>query len=476
MGDKLKRLLAFALLVLPAGMLAQVRVPGPGGESAGHNGFLRQRSLTIPHNVMISGSMGSLTGASATGATGTTCVVTTTNGGASTPAVFLTTLASTNTLLTADVLIPVSVGAGFTSAPTTANLSVGAESTHASACAGTNIAINAVLLAAQTDISLTLCFNMTGCATAANLKTTGNGGSVQNTVSWLGQTVCADCVITSDIGATTPIKYDISAYSATTGAFMAQVKWSSISSSVDNVLYLNYGKASVTTYGGGSQGQAYDSSTCAVYHLGNGTSISLIDSSTNNVTLTNHGLAAAAGNPDGGASNSGTNYANATTGCTMPNPATVSAFLKLTANAANPAYVFTLGAAATDSNIGCGPRSSSVVAGSSCQFQASAFTGNVFFPTNNWSQMAVTITSGSASGTIAAYYNGTLNGSAAYSANAMTTGDLYVMAGVSGPSINTTGTMEEVRVSIVARGATWLATETCAMLAPGSFVVVGAEI
>jgi hypothetical protein len=122
--------------------------------------------------------------------------------------------------------------------------------------------------------------------TINDLKTVSNGGSVQNTNGF-------DIYFYSDIGLTTRLAAEVESYNASTGTILAWVKIPSISATVDTGFYIAYGDAAISTnpnsdatYG---KTAVWDSNYLAVFHLGNGTSISLTDSTSNALTLTQSG-------------------------------------------------------------------------------------------------------------------------------------------------------------------------------------------
>jgi hypothetical protein len=89
----------------------------------------------------------------------------------------------------------------------------------------------------------------------------------------------------SDTGLSIALTYQLRSYNATTGAFNMVVLVASLSSSVDTVIYIGLGDAALTT--DGSSTGVWDSNFKAVYALGNGTTLSLADSTSNGNTLTN---------------------------------------------------------------------------------------------------------------------------------------------------------------------------------------------
>lgn len=87
--------------------------------------------------------------------------------------------------------------------------------------------------------------------TSANLKTVGNGGHIQNTDASGGAsgslTVPADFVVSPNADGSSPYDFEIVDYDSTTGYIELWVEITSLSSSVDNTIYLCYGDNGVTT-------------------------------------------------------------------------------------------------------------------------------------------------------------------------------------------------------------------------------------
>ena len=140
------------------------------------------------------------------------------------------------------------------------------------------------------------------------LKTTGNGGQVTDAQG-------DDIVPHSDATCTTAITaFELIAYDGTTGRIRMWVKISSLSTST--TVYLCYGNSAITT----AQGTASStwSAYSAVYHFGDGTTVSMADSAGSN-TFTNSGGTATTGQIYGGIS-----YAAASTQYSYVNSAVVS--------------------------------------------------------------------------------------------------------------------------------------------------------
>ncbi len=132
--------------------------------------------------------------------------------------------------------------------------------------------------------------------TDARLKTTGNGGHVANSNGY-------DIRPYSDSALTTALTYELESYDGTTGAVVMHVKIPSINTG--SVVYLGYGDTGLTT--DGSSTSTWDAHYLGVYHLKDGTTLSVADSTGNN-NGTNNGGTAATGKVGGGLSLDGSSH------------------------------------------------------------------------------------------------------------------------------------------------------------------------
>jgi hypothetical protein len=138
---------------------------------------------------------------------------------------------------------------------------------------------------------LTIALDGTVQAADADLKTVGNGGYVQNASGY-------DIRPYADSGLTTPLAFELVYYQATTGKLQMHVKVPTLSHTSSTVIYLAFGDSGIST--DGSSTAAWNSNYKAVYHLEDGTTLSMVDS-TGNSNATNGGADAATGRVQGGA-------------------------------------------------------------------------------------------------------------------------------------------------------------------------------
>jgi hypothetical protein len=317
---------------------------------------------------------------------------------------------------------------------------------------------------------------LVSATSASFLRTLANGGAVRNTVTQSGGapiTIPADLVFATDILGTTRVPWEIKSYDASTGTLVAWVKLS-ISSLADATLYICYGDALITTQqntGSFSPANVWDANYKGVYHLGDGTTLSTVDSTTNANNAAS-GPTAAAGKIDGGAAFNGTQ------GAYIGNPAsmrfttgsvTLSAWFKTTASGGyaivsydGGSNIFALLNGFPTANR-AGFRDLSSGAGNN--LAANTGTSN----DGNWHYVVgVRDTTG---GLLRMYYDGAAAGTISVNGANTTNFDWTIgkyTAGGGGGGFD--GTIDEVRLSVgIARSAGWIASEYNNQNIPGNW-------
>lgn len=142
-------------------------------------------------------------------------------------------------------------------------------------------------------------FTVLVSASDTTLKTIANGGHVANSSGF-------DILFFSDAAFTTPLKWEVEFYSPTTGTLIAWVQIPTVSHTSDVTFYMDYGNTTISTFQGGATGAAWDSNFVAIYHLKDGTTLNVNDSTSNGNNATNHSATATTGVIDGAAAFSGT--------------------------------------------------------------------------------------------------------------------------------------------------------------------------
>lgn len=132
----------------------------------------------------------------------------------------------------------------------------------------------------------------------ADYKTVANGGYVNNASGY-------DICFWSDAAFTIPLKWELEQYDGTNGKIKAHVKVPTVSYTVDTDFYMTFKDSSISTFQGGTTGQAWNSNYKSVLHLGTGSSLVVTDSTANAENGTNSGASAIAGKMYGGMDVSG---------------------------------------------------------------------------------------------------------------------------------------------------------------------------
>lgn len=139
--------------------------------------------------------------------------------------------------------------------------------------------------------------------TDATFKVVGSGGHVQNSNGY-------DICFYSDSALTSALFWEIERYISTTGELIAWVKAPTVSSSVDTVIYVGYGDSGISTFQSTAT-STWDTNYNGVWHFPDGTTLGLLDSTSNAANGTNVNTATATtGKNGGGIATSGSKYAN----------------------------------------------------------------------------------------------------------------------------------------------------------------------
>jgi hypothetical protein len=260
------------------------------------------------------------------------------------------------------------------------------------------------------------------------LKTLANGGNVTSSNGY-------DIIFTSDSAGTIPLDFEKINYDPGSGTVEFRVRVQ-MTASTDCVLYVWFGNSSITSYQGNNSG-TWASAYRAVYHLGDGTTLSTADSTGNTNTLTvQHGAVAATGQPylSGGVSAPADpdcmSFVN-TTSVRVQTPFTIRAWVYLTSY--HFGVIFTLFDGLGNYNYQLGSNSGAPFFlwrnGSFTPFLNDPST----IPLNTWTQITVRVTGITA---VKFWVNNvnTSNQSSVISVPAMSTGGTGFLAGDNGTS------------------------------------------
>ncbi len=328
----------------------------------------------------------------------------------------------------------------------------------------------------STDFAVSVVF------TDTTMKLVGSGGHINNTVTSHGQTVPADLAFFSDSGLTTALAFEIESYDATAGTIVAWVKIPTLSHTADTLFYMGYDDAAVTTFQGNVSGTW--PTGVGIWHVANGSSLSLLDSSANGFTLTNNAggvvsVTAGAGQIDGGAI-----YVHDG----------IPEYLSAAANAAFDLTAFTISAWVQTSTTGNPQAILSRDNGTQrlWQFRIEDTTGLRFFAGYNgsfditaggnledgaWHVVHGVVSNGGKTGTI--YIDGAAVGANTSGTAIDTTAGANVgigaLQGTLSPTIGLSGSLDEPRYVGASLSADWITAEFNNQKASQTFLSVGAE-
>ena len=322
------------------------------------------------------------------------------------------------------------------------------------------ISVNAAQVpSTQTDFPILIS------VTDNRFKSVGNGGHVQSSSGF-------DIRPYSDSGLTTAITgYELERYNATTGEVVMWVKIASLSSSTTPV-YLAYGDSGIST--DSSSTTTWSNSFTAVYHLKDGTTLSVADSTAGSHTGTNSGVVTAtAGKIDGGGGfvSASSQYID-TTSSVSSVAVTLSAWVKATSfpNAYNCAIGW------NGSNVNYARLMVKSTGKLAMYTNVANYdgTGTNTLSTATFYYLAMTYSS---SAGLVGYVNGASDGTAAAGA-ALFVGSLISAIGRDAFNTGTfwNGVIDEGRYASVVRSANWITTEYNNQNAPGTFATLGTEV
>jgi hypothetical protein len=246
-----------------------------------------------------------------------------------------------------------------------------------------------------------------------------------------------------------------------------QVPTLSTATATAATFYQNWGNAAITSYVGHSTG-VWDSSFTGVYHLANGTTLNLNDSTSNGNAGTNTtAMAAATGEIDGAASSPGTTNRVVVPTAVYPTNSnlTFSAWVKITQSAAlkgvwridaslNSFFVYINGSNVVRFDDG-----------------ATSITGGTTLSSATWYYVVAT-GGGSGSQPMAIYVNGASDGTGASIQQNGAPSAAYFGGDPFGQFLN--GSIDEARISNAVRNSDWIKAEYNTVNSSSTFVSYGA--
>jgi hypothetical protein len=323
-------------------------------------------------------------------------------------------------------------------------------------------------------------YPLTVSLTDTNLKSTSNGGSVNNPLGY-------DIRFFSDCsGSGSQLNWEIEKYDPTTGTIVAHVLRPTFPASGnvanDDTIGLYYG-GDYTSFQS-TPSAVWNSSYVAVYHLKDGVTLSGLDSTSNGNNLSvGFGTAVAVtGMVDGGVSiapagSGGNQWAMANTSPTgFPSGSstrTLEGWFKMGANIKQ--FVFGWGDfGATGHNFSLLYDNNALILDGKSTSVSLGWTYDT-----NWHHFAATVPSGTTNSSVLIYLDGVQQSVSADGGTLATTlGEFRLGSnpgynGGCGPCEKYTGLLDEVRVSNVARSLDWIKTEYRNQNTPGTYLSEG---
>lgn len=301
----------------------------------------------------------------------------------------------------------------------------------------------------------------------ANLATIAHGGLINSSSGF-------DIIFTSDAAGEVKLDHEIESYDPITGTVNLWVRIPNLSSSVDTTIYMWFGNPGITT-SQENKTNVWDSSYKAVFHMPDGTTLNVGDSTLDNIVLANTAVTAAAGKIDGGALfDSSSDVLRVLTSddrLKFSGDVTVSMWVFPTSFAAE--------AALFDSLIigGAGARTDAfVLVQDITDGKIRTFSNNGYHTAsvgaltlNAWNHVVVR-RSGT---TINFYINGSVDATSFTDSINYSSGGLTLGRYSNAASGFFAGTLDELRVSNNARSADWISTEYNNQSSPSTFYALG---
>jgi hypothetical protein len=306
--------------------------------------------------------------------------------------------------------------------------------------------------------------------TYSYLANVANGGHVQSANGY-------DIIFTSDAAGQNRLNWEVESYDPTSGTLRAWVQIPSLSHSIDTVIYLFYGNSAITSDQSNATG-TWDSNYKGVWHFGNGSTLSLNDSTSNKNNGTNSGAGVVAGEIGGAASFNGSSQY-----ISVPDASSLDLTSAITLSAwVNPSQTISSYAEVLDKSYvsyGAPWHMYALQVNPSAKLRMSldiggvetTLAGNTTIAANTWSYVTMTYDGGN----MRVYVNGKQDNVAVQPGSfASNTVPLNIGRDNNGTEYFP-GVIDEARVSSVARSADWITTEYNNQSSPSTFYALGAE-
>jgi RHS repeat-associated protein len=295
------------------------------------------------------------------------------------------------------------------------------------------------------------------------LATISNGGNVTNPNGY-------DIVFASDAAGTTILPFEQESYSASTGTINYWVQVSSLSHTTDTVIYMFYGNGGVTTVQS-SGTSVWDVNFVGVWHLANGTSLSMKDSTINGNGGTASGITTATGKINGAGSFGGSAKASFPLPGSLSgsftieewaNPNSLNSGLGLfgSRNPSDQSFDAKLTGNGVHGDIGTGS-----------SWLTTAADASFSYTTNTWHHIAYVVTTSG----YKIFVDGSQIGTGTFNGNPLLYNGTHTLFGgfTGSGSEYFNGVIDEIRLSKVPRTADWIATEYANENSPSTFYSIG---
>lgn len=294
------------------------------------------------------------------------------------------------------------------------------------------------------------------------LKTVANGGLLQNSSGF-------DAGLYTSSACTTKLDWEQATWSATTGVSEYYFREGSLSSSSDTVAYLCYDNSAITTDQSNKTG-VWDSNFVSVYHFGQSAANTTVSDSTSNVNngVANQNTSSISTTGFLGKAFSFNGSTDLVTGVsatyTDPFTLTWSAWINYpTDGGFND--IISLGANVIELRLAAAPTPDFEIGGV-------GLTGTNL-STGTWYYVAGVVTGGGSNNWLL-YRNGALD--ATGTTTGSHSGTIIVGARATDHSSSFSGTIDEPRISNIARSANWFSVDFANQNTPFTFETVGSQI
>jgi len=311
-------------------------------------------------------------------------------------------------------------------------------------------------------------FPMLYSGTYSYLATVANGGDVSNDNGY-------DIIFTSDAAGQNVLPFEQESYNPATGAVSYWIQIPTLSHTQDTVIYMFYGNPSVTTRQANPTG-VWDSNYADVWHFGedSGMTLSAQDSTASGNNGTIIGATAVAGQIDGGANfNGSSQYVTINTSGSLTGSYTISTWAEPTSGGSSVGIFGSRSPSDESLDVKFSGTGVHGDIGDGSGWLSTNADASFSETLNTWYLITYVVTTNG----YQIYENGSLVGSGAFSGTPLLYDANHILRfGWDGyPGEYFTGSIDEGRVSTVARSSGWIATSYNNESSPSTFYAVGSQ-